>query len=56
MFAFLKSMLSANCPLCRHPLQVEHTRLCSIKSCPKGHYTEETYSHLGVSVVYDGME
>ncbi len=56
MFSVLKSLFKDNCPVCNDRLHADSNAACSIKSCPKGHYKEESYSSLGVRIVYDGLK
>ncbi|MBV6716616.1 MULTISPECIES: hypothetical protein [Paenibacillus] len=53
MIQQLKRLFVSVCPHCGQPLQSdEATAHRVVKICPGGHYTEETYGHLGVRVVY----
>lgn len=52
MLAKIKSLFQDRCPDCSEPLVAESDHLRCIKSCPNQHYTEETYSHLNVRIIY----
>lgn len=52
MFSKLKSLLQDRCPDCDKKLVSRHDHLALTKHCPDYHYTEETYSQLGVTIVY----
>ncbi|MNJ56566.1 hypothetical protein D3C77_521190 [compost metagenome] len=41
------------CPQCKEPMQAQRNNLHVLKSCPQGHYKEETYASLGVRIIYD---
>ncbi|GIP37361.1 hypothetical protein J31TS4_06410 [Paenibacillus sp. J31TS4] len=51
--SLLKWMFASKCPKCGEPLVASGDGVCSVKACPHNHYTEETYSSLGVQIVYD---
>lgn len=50
---FLTSIFQHHCPICSESLQTKRNSFLSEKVCPRGHYKEESYSHLGVSIVYE---
>lgn len=54
--SWFKKLFSNVCPECDTPLQCDDNGLCYTKMCPHGHYKEETYSSMGVSIVYDKYE
>ncbi|WP_438347921.1 hypothetical protein ACP8HI_19980 [Paenibacillus sp. FA6] len=56
MFKLFKNLFEHRCPECNELLSIENTTLCMIKSCSQGHYKEETYSSLGVTIVYDSSK
>ena len=52
----IKSLFEDKCPVCDERLQAVSDNGCCSKSCPQGHYKEESYYTLGVTVVYDGLK
>ncbi len=52
MLSKLKSLFQDRCPDCNEKLHVKSDSLRCIKSCPNQHYTEETYCHLNIRIVY----
>ncbi|WP_248758616.1 hypothetical protein [Paenibacillus sp. ATY16] len=52
----IKSWFEDKCPVCDDKLQAVSNTACTTKSCPQGHYKEETYCTLGVTIVYDGLK
>lgn len=56
MMSFIKHLFVDTCPQCKLPLHRERSDSSSIKSCPHGHYKEETHDHLGVIIVYDAEQ
>lgn len=48
----IKSIFQDRCPDCSEKLQTTTDHLRCIKSCPNEHYTEETYCHLNIRIVY----
>lgn len=54
MFTQLKKLFIDYCPECDQALTSDKGNFCCTKACPNGHYTEESYCHLGVIVVYKG--
>jgi len=52
MLSKLKSLFQDRCPDCDEKLHVKSDSLRCIKSCPNQHYTEETYCHLNIRIVY----
>ncbi|AOZ92526.1 hypothetical protein PNBC_16400 [Paenibacillus crassostreae] len=53
MINTFKKWFESRCPECNELLTTEKTDLGMVKTCWEGHYTEETYSSLGVTIVYD---
>ncbi len=51
--SWFKKLFSNVCPECEAPLTCDENGVCCTKMCPHGHYKEETYCSLGVSIVYD---
>ncbi|MFC0394891.1 hypothetical protein [Paenibacillus mendelii] len=56
MLSYVKRLLTNTCPCCNDPLAHEHHPLGYVKSCARGHYKEETFSYLGVRIVYKDLE
>ncbi|MNO84967.1 hypothetical protein D3C76_763240 [compost metagenome] len=56
MFSVLKSLFEDKCPICSDRLHADSNAACSTKTCPKGHYKEESYGSLGVRIVYDRLK
>lgn len=56
MITFFKNILSHSCPECNQPLKSEHSPLGCVKECPEGHYSEESFCHLGVRIIYDDLK
>lgn len=56
MLRYLKSIFQHRCPTCKEPLHTKVDSLHCTKQCPNGHYREETYSPLGVRIVYENQE
>jgi hypothetical protein len=52
MLKLLRKLAVEHCPTCNEIIQSQHSSICYTRACPHGHYTEETYSHLGVRIVY----
>jgi hypothetical protein len=52
MLRSLKKLFTDDCPECNQSLEYTSNHLYYTKSCPNGHFSEETYPHLGVSIVY----
>lgn len=52
IFGKLKKLVSDRCPECDQNLISRHEDMALIKHCPNHHYTEETYTQLGVTIVY----
>ncbi|MEK3733420.1 MULTISPECIES: hypothetical protein [Paenibacillus] len=52
LFGKLKQWMSDRCPECEQKLISRHDDMALIKHCPDHHYTEETYTQLGVTIVY----
>lgn len=52
MFNKLKSLFQDRCPECEQKLVSHYDHMSLTKHCPDHHYTEETYTHLGVTIVY----
>lgn len=52
----LKGFFESKCPKCNELLSNENTSICLTRTCPQGHYREETYHSLGVKIVYDSSE
>ncbi|MBB6669292.1 hypothetical protein H7C19_01170 [Cohnella nanjingensis] len=52
MFAKLMSLFDDKCPVCSGPLLAASDAASSTKSCPHGHYKEESYGPLGTRFVY----
>lgn len=52
MIAFFRKLFIQKCSECKHDLICESDGLCCVKSCPEGHYSEETYCFFGVRLVY----
>lgn len=52
----IKSMFEVTCPTCNDKLQAASNGVCCTKVCPQGHYKEESYYTLGVTIVYDGLK
>jgi len=52
MIRFLKSLFQHRCPTCNEPLLSHIDELRCEKTCPRGHYREETFGHLGVRIIY----
>ncbi|GIO29369.1 hypothetical protein RJP21_15410 [Paenibacillus sp. VCA1] len=52
MLRKLKSYFQERCPECSEKLHATTDSLRCIKSCPNRHYTEETYSHLNIRIIY----
>ncbi|MFD3261446.1 hypothetical protein ACE3MQ_22890 [Paenibacillus lentus] len=53
MLNMFRSLCADRCPQCKELLQARRDHLHVLKSCPQGHYKEETYASLGVRIVYD---
>lgn len=56
MIRLLKTIFQHHCPTCNEPLHSQRDSLSCEKVCPNGHYKEETYSHLGVSIIYEDLK
>lgn len=56
MLAKVKSLFEDKCPVCDQKLQTKNDMACSTKTCPQGHYAEESYCSLGVIIVYDELK
>lgn len=56
MLNVLKTLFEDKCPVCDGKLLSDSDTACCIKSCPQGHYKEESYCTLGVRIVYDGLK
>jgi hypothetical protein len=56
MINIFKNFFEHRCPECNDLLSIENNTLGLVKSCSQGHYKEETYSSLGVRIVYDSSE
>lgn len=52
MFSKIKSLFQDRCPECEQKLVSHYDNMSLTKHCPDHHYTEETYGHLGVTIVY----
>lgn len=55
MWTFFSQLLQDRCPHCKEKLSREQNSLLVLKFCTQGHYKEETYTSLGVRVVYDSI-
>lgn len=56
MLALFKKWFEARCPVCNNKLRAVNNAECSAKSCPQGHYREENYCSLGVTITYEGLK
>lgn len=56
MLNAIKRLFEHRCPVCETKLEAISDAACCTKSCPQGHYKEESYCALGVTIVYDGLK
>ncbi|WJH33607.1 hypothetical protein N6H14_26850 [Paenibacillus sp. CC-CFT747] len=56
LFSRVKNLFQDKCPVCRGKLQAVSEAACCTKLCPQGHYKEENYGTLGVTIVYDSCK
>lgn len=52
MFSKFISLFQDRCPECDQKLVSHYDQMSLTKHCPDHHYKEETYNHLGVTIVY----
>lgn len=50
------ALFEDKCPVCDDKLQAVSNAACCTKACPQGHYKEESYCTLGVTIVYDELK
>ncbi len=55
MFKKIIRLFENKCPVCHEKLYSQNETACVTKACPEGHYTEESYCSLGVTVIYDEL-
>lgn len=52
MFSKFIALFQDRCPECDQKLVSHYDQMSLTKHCPDHHYKEETYNHLGVTIVY----